>query len=237
MIGEWTTREKRMAALCWMPLGICSAELLLTADAGYGVFLFSCALIALWSIPFGRKSLGMPLSVRRENALYFLRILLLFYMLSILGMLLIGREPSAAFAERKMRYVRNRSLYLNLKPFRTVRRYTDTLSRDVIPEISIKNLLGNSLLAAPLAVLLPGVFPVLKQPARFIGALLLLFSAVEAEQYLLCIGICDVDDMLLNMFGALLVYGVCRIGKIEELLMTYGLWSEAEMKGRGREAK
>jgi len=47
---------------------------------------------------------------------------------------------------------------------------------------------------------------------------------VEAMQLLLCCGSCDVDDVILNLLGALLLYGLCMLPPVRRALERTGLF-------------
>ena len=103
-----------------------------------------------------------------------------------------------------------RSYAVNLRPFATVLRYVRALRRGVIPESALANLLGNLLLFVPAGVLLPLLFPPLGRFLPFVAVLLPLLVLVEAAQLLLRCGSCDVDDVILNLSGALAAWACLR---------------------------
>ena len=69
---------------------------------------------------------------------------------------------------------------------------------------ALANLGGNVLLFAPFGVLLPALFCPLRRFWRFLAAFAGSVAAVEIMQLLLRVGVCDVDDLLLNCLGAAL---------------------------------
>lgn len=75
------------------------------------------------------------------------------------------------------------------------------------------NLFGNIVVFMPFGILLPLLFGM----ARRYRAFLLLFSCplvgLEVLQMLLRVGSLDVDDVILNVFGASLAYGLFAIFK------------------------
>ena len=54
-----------------------------------------------------------------------------------------------------------------------------------------------------------------------------ILTAVEALQFVLCCGSCDVDDVILNLSGTLIVYGLIRIPVINRLVKRLYLWQES----------
>lgn len=74
--------------------------------------------------------------------------------------------------------------------------------------ISIENLLGNIFAFSPLGFFLPLL---LKQCTRLKNTLLVSFVIsllIEIVQLIFSIGACDIDDIILNVFGSLLGFGV-----------------------------
>ena len=151
-----------------------------------------------------------------------------FYIACLVGMLFTCRiDGSMNLAQRREAYLAHWDTHINLTPLRTVRRYLSALSRGVIPITSLKNLIGNVLLLTPMAVLAPCLFESLRRPWRFILFTLFLLLAIEGLQLLLYVGICDVDDMILNFAGGLLTYLLLQIPLFQRGLTRLYLLPEA----------
>ena len=120
----------------------------------------------------------------------------------------------------------------NFVPFASI---TDMI-RYSLPEVAVRNILGNVVLFVPLGVILPVLFP----RARRLGALLWRAAAVsvaiEVLQALTRTRSTDVDDVILNVTGALLGYGAfalltmaaVRVGWLGRLFERLGSKSERE---------
>ena len=63
------------------------------------------------------------------------------------------------------------------------------------------------MLFMPMAVFLPCLFRPMQKLWLFALTMFLLLVAVEALQLLLACGSCDIDDVLLNLVGTLIVFG------------------------------
>jgi glycopeptide antibiotics resistance protein len=93
--------------------------------------------------------------------------------------------------------------YLNIIPLRNT--YIEWLGinyshrREVVSFYS--NFVGNILLFIPFSVILMSAFKNLNIKGVLLIALITSFS-IELLQYMLCIGVADVDDVLLNVTGA-----------------------------------
>lgn len=99
---------------------------------------------------------------------------------------------------------------VNLEPFYTIRRFmihyqrTGSLS-------SLSNLLGNIVILMPLGVLLPVLFPKLRRCWLTLPLMALVAFGVELVQWRTGVGIADVDDSILNFFGAAVGYIFTRL--------------------------
>jgi glycopeptide antibiotics resistance protein len=73
------------------------------------------------------------------------------------------------------------------------------------------NLFGNIGMLMPFGILMPLLFSVLRKTSSFILCLLLFNLGIEVFQYYSRLGSFDVDDLILNSSGALLVYGILKV--------------------------
>lgn len=77
--------------------------------------------------------------------------------------------------------------------------------------IALENLLGNIFAFSPLGFFLPMLF---KKCGRFKNIFLVSLGAslfIEIVQLIFYLGTCDIDDLILNVLGSLLGYGVYRL--------------------------
>ena len=91
--------------------------------------------------------------------------------------------------------------HLNLVPFRVIKNYLRIFTRPanrIFLPYALTNFLGNILLFIPL-----GFFP----PMLLVLGIMV---TVEILQMLLLVGTCDVDDIILNAFGASIGYGIFK---------------------------
>jgi len=96
---------------------------------------------------------------------------------------------------------------INLIPFRTVAEFGQALSSGA----SVINLYGNVIMFVPLGFFLPAVFPKTRPFRRCMLAALLILCSVELIQLVTLLGSLDIDDVILNMVGVLIGYGLWRI--------------------------
>lgn len=102
---------------------------------------------------------------------------------------------------------------LNLEPFHTIRLFLNVLGRKDYLSAAIINLGGNVIMFIPLGYFLPKVFPALQKFWRTILATVLIITAVEVAQLFTLLGKCDIDDLILNVIGATIGYGIFKIFK------------------------
>ena len=101
---------------------------------------------------------------------------------------------------------------VNLEPLRTVKNYLLAYGYGNISlRLVVLNLAGNLIAFAPMGVFLPALFRWQRSIFFFAASLTLSITAVEVLQIYTGTGSCDVDDLILNLAGALLVFIVCRV--------------------------
>lgn len=104
---------------------------------------------------------------------------------------------------------------VNLEPLRTIKNYLIAYDYGNISlRLVILNLLGNLIAFAPMGVFLPALFRWQRSIFFFSATLTLGITTVEVAQVYTGAGSCDVDDLILNLAGALIVFIFCRITPI-----------------------
>lgn len=156
-------------------------------------------------------------------------VLFAFYLLALFSTLFLARIDFADYAANRAYYRENYDLMTNFRPFETIRLYIRCLVYDIIGvSTPLANLMGNVLLFMPMAAFLPILFVSMRKFWKFLLLMTAVLVAVEALQLLLCCGSCDIDDVILNLFGTLLVYGLLRIPFIKRLMVKWYLMKEPE---------
>jgi len=100
--------------------------------------------------------------------------------------------------------------HLNLIPFRTLHLFAQLLdsSREEYVRAAVINLGGNIIMFIPLGFLLPRVFSRLASFFRVLLATAVIIICVELIQLFTLVGSCDVDDLILNVIGSAMGYGI-----------------------------
>ena len=123
--------------------------------------------------------------------------------------LLFGREEAPA----GIPYAEQIRLRLNPIPFRTLAhqlRLLTAADRPWLVRHALVNLLGNIVLFIPLGVFLPKLWTPLQQFWKTLLAVAGIIALVEIVQVLTLLGRCDIDDLILNLTGAAIGYGLYK---------------------------
>lgn len=112
---------------------------------------------------------------------------------------------------------------LNLVPFHTIGNYWNVLLRSAyytqrwgaeryafIVRHSVINLAGNIVMFVPLGFLIPAVWERHREFWKSIACAAGIILTVELLQLFTLVGSCDIDDLILNLIGVVIGYGVFR---------------------------
>ena len=152
--------------------------------------LFAAAVSALWLL--GRRAAGRRGFARRDA----LELALVAYLAALIQITAL-----------RFGLVTPRWLQGGLRP---IPLKTLLVTAEEGPWMFVYHTLGNLMWFAPLGFMLPALSP--RWDAwRCLGLGAALSAGIEAAQFLMGTGICDVDDVLLNALGALAGRGVWRV--------------------------
>ena len=95
--------------------------------------------------------------------------------------------------------------HMNLIPFRTIGEYIRAIfDGSMNLSIPIQNLFGNLLLFFPLGIYLPLFFKKLKSWKKYMVTIFIILLGIELVQIFTRRGSFDVDDLILNVSGAMI---------------------------------
>lgn len=97
----------------------------------------------------------------------------------------------------------------NLVPLKTIKNYAQNINH-IGFEVLFYNLAGNVAAFMPLGFLLPIAFKRINAMKTFMVAFAFILI-VEILQYVSRRGVFDVDDLLLNMIGSIIGYGIYKL--------------------------
>ena len=101
---------------------------------------------------------------------------------------------------------------INLEPFKMVKNYYIAYIHGNIELSNVMlNVFGNLILFAPMGVLLPTLFNKLRQFWLFFIVMVVMVVVSECSQVYFQVGIGDIDDVILNLIGAVFMFLFFRI--------------------------
>ena len=99
----------------------------------------------------------------------------------------------------------------NLHPFKTIHTMIQIYHNPYYSNmIAHTNLYGNIIIFMPFSFFLPQLFPPMKKAAHFLPFMLFLIILVEILQLFTFSGSMDIDDVILNYFGVLISFYICK---------------------------
>lgn len=121
--------------------------------------------------------------------------------------LLLGRKPDPVLGS----YLQTMRGHLNLVPLRTIRHMHFLLTRPQWQRFAAINIYGNVGMFLPLGFALPKAFPSLDRLWKTLLVSAGLVLCVELLQLVLLVGQCDIDDLILNLLGSAMGFGLHRL--------------------------
>ena len=111
---------------------------------------------------------------------------------------------------------------INLIPFRVIVSFIiDFINKAVSFDKFIYNLLGNFIAFTPFAFFLPKIFKKVNNTKIFIITMFIIVSIIELTQFITLTGTFDIDDYILNISGAYLMFKLLNKDKIKNHLNIY----------------
>ena len=80
------------------------------------------------------------------------------------------------------------------------------------------NLLGNIVACMPFAFFLPLLFKKQNNLKRFALTMIIIVLTIELLQFVTLSGSCDIDDIILNVSGAIIMYAILKIKSVNNLI-------------------
>lgn len=111
----------------------------------------------------------------------------------------------------KIKNIENIKEYINLKPFKTIKNYISYFDSLYSPRQVVLNLFGNVLAFMPMSIFLPLLFKKQNKTTIFLMTMIGIITTIELLQLFTGSGRCDIDDLILNVGGAFLLYLILKI--------------------------
>ena len=106
----------------------------------------------------------------------------------------------------------------NIIPFKTIWGYMSSFDSLLSTRTIFFNLIGNFICLMPLGFFLPLLFPRQKNWKVFLLTTVLFAVMIEGLQFLTLSGSCDIDDVILNVLGAFIMYQVLKIPALQNMI-------------------
>ena len=140
----------------------------------------------------------------------------IFYLLALVVLLFLGYRGMVSLDQSLGEYLMFSS---NFIPFKTISAYIHALfDGSMNMDIPIKNLLGNAFMFLPMGIYLPYFIRKINKVSFFSYSMIILLLGIEVIQLVTRRGSFDVDDLILNMFGALIGFSIWKTNFIQKML-------------------
>ena len=107
----------------------------------------------------------------------------------------------------------------NLKPFHTIHLFTKGYMNGIVNFKSFSiNVIGNLTAFMPYGLFLPLIFKSMRKYYKFLTTMILIVVVIELLQFVTMSGSCDIDDLILNVLGASIIYLITKIKIINKLI-------------------
>ena len=119
---------------------------------------------------------------------------------------------------------------LNLIPFKTISGYISDMFTSLKSTSTIfYNLLGNVVCLMPFAFFIPLLFKKIDNVKKFLLSILCITIGIELIQFISFSGSCDIDDVILNTLGAVIMYLILQIKTVKNLIRNIFLLEKNEI--------
>ena len=161
---------------------------------------------------------------KRKIILSVIWVLFIMYCLASIYVLFFGGSSRDLLAERNIGYLSKEHFasFCNLSPFHSIQEYLVRFAEGTInTNIVVVNLLGNILWFAPLGLFIPILFGKrIRSFWSFLVTMIIILLLIEILQFLTMRGSFDIDDIILNLAGACIFYGLTRIPIVKKKIET-----------------
>lgn len=161
---------------------------------------------------------------KEKNRRKYLMVILIIYSILIASLLFLdeGYRTYGWGATIKLFSKEHFEMYSNFIPFKTIYDFIQkAITGSINNNIVFNNIIGNIIVFAPFGILVPMLFE--KKFSKLKNFTLLMIGVVLAVEYIQFVtktGSFDVDDLILNVLGAVIVFGGMKIKGIRNLVDT-----------------
>ncbi|MDO4283245.1 MAG: VanZ family protein [Clostridia bacterium] len=107
----------------------------------------------------------------------------------------------------------------NIIPFQTILKYVlGFMNGNIAPYIFVYNIFGNIVAFMPFAFFLPLLLKKQNKFRNFFITMIEIVGVIEILQFITLNGSCDIDDLILNVSGACMMFGILHIHAINRII-------------------
>ena len=177
--------------------------------------IFCCpVVIATFLLVSNAQGVDKRLRIMKRFVIF----VFVFYTIILISLLFLnGRlRFGVSYTMGIMQYLHDNA---NFIPFKTIGNYIKAFfSGALYKSTVIENIAGNLLAFAPMGILLPNIFGKLRNFKTYFITILVILIGVEILQLTTHTGRGDIDDVILNLFGAVIFYGLWRLNVMQKIL-------------------
>lgn len=204
---KWAFSFYELAALLLIAFAFCYATPPL---ARLFILIFVCAFIY-----FGSRFIcaAIPKHTERIMKISFL-IFFALYLALLLTFLFFD-----SYFERGLPKDELKEGLIRLVPFSTIGGFAKSISvGGHSAERIATNLLGNLVAFMPLSFFLPLFLRRLRRIIPFTLSVMLFVTLIELAQYVFSVGVCDIDDLILNTFGTIIAFYLLKMLPVRKMI-------------------
>lgn len=193
-------------------------NIVLNVKVTIGGFVIPIFIIIITMIVEIKKSKDAQEKSEIRN--FWLKALFIIYCLLLITILFLNNEYRMGGFQNINTFSKEHFETSNLIPFATIIEYViGVISNDINTSIVIINFATNLLLFAPMGFFIPVLFQIkIKNIKQFVIMIIILTLIVEILQFITYRGSTDIDDIILNTIGAVIMYMIMRTKFAKKLL-------------------
>ena len=193
-------------------------NIVLNVKVTIGGFAIPTFIIIITMIVQIKKSKDMQEKNKIRN--FWLKALFIIYCLLLITILFLNNEYRMGGFQNISTFSKEHFETSNIIPFTTIIGYVSGMvSNDINTGIVIINLVTNLLLFAPMGFFIPMLFQdKIKNTKQFVLMMVILTLLIEVLQFITYRGSTDIDDIILNTIGAIIVYMLMKTKVVKKLL-------------------
>lgn len=139
-----------------------------------------------------------------------------------------GRSVSSIFSLERQEIISYLKENTNIIPFATVKLFWKGYQNGLLSiEATLENILGNFLVFMPFALFLPIVSERFHKAKYLIPTVVGTVLTIEILQLIMLTGSADIDDLILNVLGAVVAHIMFKTNRLNSMLKeaSFGVWS------------